>query len=644
MKQIIVGTAGHIDHGKTALVKALTGVNTDRLKEEQEHGITIELGFAPLPLPSGNLIGIVDVPGHERFVKTMVAGAQGIDLVMLIIAADEGIMPQTREHLAILRYLDIKHGLIVINKADLVEPDWLALVTEEIQEFVADTFLAGQPIGPVSARTGLGIPELIGELDRMISKIPLRAVTGPLRLPIDRVFSMKGFGTVITGTLLSGAVAVGDAVEIMPARIMAKIRGIQVFNEKVDQVTAGNRTAINFQGIDKEEILRGFVITTPNAFIPADRLDVFFAYRPGNNRPLKNRSDIRFHHGTSEIMAKIHLLGLDEVPAGGNAYAQISLEEPVIAALRDNFVLRSYSPAMTIGGGIILHPGAPAYRKKEISTVLPRLQILHKGRTDEILASFIHSRGYLGIGRDNLFSLSNLPEKKFHESLGSLIQQGIIFKIVSANEKIYLHRAMLEQFEVESLNLLSEFHKTQPLKPGFPVEELKSRLLAPAEQHIFAFLLDQLVAHKTVVLDKEVMRLAGFSIELGESGEKLRDRILKIYEEHQLSPPTLKELLAELGGNEKESRSHLNLLIKAGLICRVKDDLFFHHSAMRSVESRLLEFLRQRQEISPVEFKELTATSRKFAIPLLEYFDSQKITVRLGDKRILTDKFKNNAG
>jgi len=354
MKQIILGTAGHIDHGKTTLIKSLTGVDLDRLKEEKERGITIQLGFTSLPLPSGQILGIVDVPGHEKFVRNMVAGVGGIDIVLFTIAADEGIMPQTREHLDICRLLKIKRGIIAVTKTDLVDDEWLQMVKDEVQEFVQGSFLENAATIPISSTTGQGIPSLLTALDTIAQEVEERTKEGIFRLPIDRIFTMKGFGTVVTGTLIAGTISIGDNTEILPEKITARVRGVQVHNQQVEKASAGLRTAINLQGVDKDSLARGSVLVPPRTIIPTSSIDVRLEHLPNAPKPLKNRSRIRFHSGTSEVLARPIFLDQDELPPGKSSFAQLKFEKPIVILPRDKFVIRSYSPIFTIAGGEVL--------------------------------------------------------------------------------------------------------------------------------------------------------------------------------------------------------------------------------------------------------------------------------------------------
>jgi len=441
MKQIILGTAGHIDHGKTALIKAVTGIDTDRLKEEKLRGITIELGFASIDLPSGQHLGIVDVPGHEKFIKNMVAGATGIDIVAMVIAADEGVMPQTREHMEICTLLEIKQGLVVLTKTDLVDEEWLELVIEDVNEFTRGTFLEGKPVMPVSSVTGQGIPEFIKALDELSAVTPSRSVKSLFRLPVDRVFSIKGFGTVITGTLISGRVKTGDTVMIYPSGITSKVRGIQIHNQSVNSAEAGMRTAINFQGLEKTSVQRGEVVSSPEALKASYMLDVSVHFLKSNKKPVKNRTLIRFHTGTSEIPGHVVLLDKDEIIPGETTVAQIRLDSPVAVVSDDKFVIRSYSPVRTIGGGQILNP-LPQKHKRFKKSISEGLKTLITQPPEEITAYHVDNSGYKGISFSDLKIMTNIPEKQLDNALQKLL-----------SEEVYLLKALKFRRKIVSISI-----------------------------------------------------------------------------------------------------------------------------------------------------------------------------------------------
>ena len=472
MKHVVIGTAGHIDHGKTSLVKALTGTDTDRLKEEKERGITIELGFAELTLDNVHA-GIVDVPGHERFVKNMLAGVGGIDLVMLIIAADEGIMPQTREHLSICRLLGIKTGLIVLTKTDLVEPEWVELVTDDILDFVKDTFLEEKPIVPVSAHTGDGLENLKNAVSEIANQTPVKSETGIFRIPIDRVFTMRGFGVVITGTLFSGSVAVGEQVEVYPRTLQARVRGLQVHGESVEKSTAGLRTAVNLQGLERTEVFRGDIIGHRGELKSTYMLDVHLEHLADAPRPLKTRNRIRFHAGTAEIMGRISLIGRDVLEPGESSFAQIRLEEPIVVLPRDRFVIRSYSPIITIGGGEILDI-MPRKHRRLRSSSLDHLKSLYQGDETERLLILLRDARLNGVELADLTGRLTLKPSDIQKSIQELSAQGEV-QIIDLANFFSMTTAHFNTAQKNILSFLNEYHAQNPLRTGAPREEVRGK-------------------------------------------------------------------------------------------------------------------------------------------------------------------------
>jgi selenocysteine-specific elongation factor len=634
MKQIILGTAGHIDHGKTSLIRALTGIDTDRLKEEKERGITIELGFAHLALPDGRLLGIVDVPGHEKFVKNMVAGATGIDLVALVIAADEGVMPQTREHLEICSLLKIKHGMVVLTKVDMVDADWLELVREDVSEYLSDTFLADAPMVEVSSVTKEGIPELIELISRMTKEIPERDMGHLFRLPIDRVFTMKGFGTVITGTSASGQIRTGDEVTVYPQGISSKIRGIHVHNETVEAVQAGLRTAINLQGIEKMMLQRGNVVATKDALRSTYMLDVVFDLLQSAPRKLKNRAKVRFHAGTAEIISTLVLLDRDEMKPGETCLAQIRLDAPTTVLKGDRYVLRSYSPVRTIGGGQILNP-LPGKKKRFQERVLNELKLLNKGEDKETIELFVSLGRFQGVGEEELSFLVNMSRKKLTEQLNALKAKRRIIRF-DKERGTMIHADFMEKARVELLETLSEYHKVFPLKQGLIKEELRSRMKGANNPKLFNHLIHQLEKEEALVQEKEVVRLKDHKVTLARDQKKVRRELEEIYDKGRLQPPYFKEIKSKFEGNT--ASEVLGVMVKEGVLVKVKEDLYFHRSAVQTLEKDLVDFLKTHGEITTPQFKEMTGASRKYTIPLIEYFDGSQVTVRVGDSRVLRKK------
>jgi selenocysteine-specific elongation factor len=633
MKQIILGTAGHIDHGKTVLVKALTGIDTDRLKEEKARGITIELGFAYLDLPGGGRIGIVDVPGHERFVKHMVAGAGGIDIVALIIAADEGVMPQTREHLDICALLGVERGLVVLTKIDLVDEELRELAVEDIKDFTKGTFLEGAPIIPVSAVTGEGIPELIAALEHLVEEVEERAVDGLFRLPVDRVFTMKGFGTVITGTLVSGQVKTGETVEILPTGITAKVRGLQVHGQKVEQARAGQRTAVNLQGIEKSSLERGEVLLHPGTVEATQLLDGEIIYLSHAPRPLRSGVMLSFHTGTSQQMAKIFLLGINELKPGRRGYAQMRLKGPVVALPHDRFVLRGSSLIQTIGGGIVLD-AHPQRHKRFKGDAVARLEELKGGDPATVFGFHIRKGGNRGLEVKKLAGYANLPPAILSATLDQLLSRKKVIKFDREADRL-IDGDLYTQLKSEMEAALETYHAANPLKAGMPKEELKSKLPPEVDAKLFNALLSDLLGAGAVAQEQDKVRLSGHRIALGEKQQELEGQIEGVMRKSGLGPPSAKELSEQLQAGEKEVQEILSLLADRGSVVKLKGGVYFHRDPLEELRERLVAFLKEKEKITTQDFKALTGVSRKYTIPLAEYFDAIKVTVRVGDDRIL---------
>jgi len=635
MKQIILGTAGHIDHGKTSLIKALTGVDTDRLKEEKQRGITIELGFAHFELPGGQILGIVDVPGHEKFVKNMVAGATGIDLVALVIAADEGVMPQTREHLEICELLKTRHGLVVLTKIDMVESDWLELVREDVFEYLSETFLADSPMVEVSSVTGQGLEELTEVLDKMSQEIPEKEAGHIFRVPVDRVFTMKGFGTVITGTSVSGKIRTGDEITIYPQGVSSRIRGLQVHNREVNDARAGLRTAVNLQGVEKAVIRRGDVLATKDSLRPTYMVDVSLDLLPSAPRKVKNRTRVRFHSGTTEIMARVVLLDREELKPGESCFAQIRLDEPTAVLKNDRYVLRSYSPVRTIGGGEVLN-ALPGRKKKRFSDpVLMEMKSLHTGELSELIELFVSLGRFQGVEQGELPFLTNTGKKKLDDILKKLMAQKRLAQYDKERGAL-IHADFLQKAKEEILDTLSRYHKDYPLKVGLLKEELRSRTTGSKNPKLFNHIVNQLILEDVIVQEKEIVRLKDHQVTLALDQEETRQKLGKLYSKSGLQPPYVKEWKDEFPGNT--GPEILEVMAKEGVLLKATEELYFDREAIENLEGRLVDFLKEHGEIATPQFKEMTGTSRKYTIPLLEYFDRAQVTVRVGDSRILRKK------
>jgi selenocysteine-specific elongation factor len=627
-RHVVVGTAGHIDHGKTSLVKALTGIDTDRLPEEKARGITIDLGFAFLEEPDGLTIEIVDVPGHERFVRNMLAGVGGIDVAMLVIAADEGVMPQTREHLAICSLLHIKTGLIALTKTDLVESDWLELVREDLGQLTQATFLEGAPIIGVSAKTGQGLPALREALARIARGVPPRGTDQLPRLPIDRVFTVKGFGTVVTGTLTAGRFAVDDRVDVFPKGLTAKIRGLQTHGRPVAEAFAGQRTAVNFQGLERAAVERGDVVGLAGTLVSSTLVDGTLELLADAPRPLKTRDRVRFHTGTSEIMARVLLLEGTELAPGRRSFARLRLEAPLVALPGDRFVVRSYSPIVTIGGGTLLDIDPP--RLKAPARVA-HLGVLERGSPEQVVEEHVRHVGPSGVRVAALAARVPFGPTRLRELLATLERQG---RVLAIERDWYLHAESFARLRGLVLAVLGQFHRTHPLRAGMSREELRGRAGA-ADERVFAHLLAALDTDGAVKVERDKVRLASHEVRLNAQQQGVVDRIEQEFLRAAAAPPSAEEALAHAGLSGNEEHELFQLLVESKKLVRVKESLFFHTAALEDIQAKVVALLRARKEIGPGDIKDLLGISRKYAIPLLEHLDARRVTTRVGEKRVL---------
>jgi selenocysteine-specific elongation factor len=629
-RHVVVGTAGHIDHGKTSLVRALTGIDTDRLPEEKARGITIDLGFAFIEEPGHPTIEIVDVPGHERFVKNMLAGVGGIDLAMLVIAADEGVMPQTREHLAICSLLHIKAGLVVLTKVDLVEVDWLELVKDDVATLVRGTFLEGAPVLTVSAKTGAGLAELRGALGRLAAAVPERGSDQLPRLPIDRVFTVKGFGTVVTGTLMAGRLAIDDRVEVFPRTVQAKVRGLQTHGRPVPEARAGQRTAINLQGLERAAIDRGDVVGLAGTLVSSMLVDATFELLEDAPRAVKSRARVRFHAGTSEIMARVLLLDRAELAPGERAFARFRLEAPVVALPGDRFVVRSYSPMVTIGGGTLLDIAPPRVKRKAPALVA-HLTVLEGGSPAEMLEEHVRHVGIAGVRAGALSGRVPLGPERVRAVLAELQAAG---RVLAVDRDWYLHPESFAGLRARAVTALGDFHRANPLKPGMSREELRGRA-GGADDRVFAFLLSSLDAEGVVRAERDKVRLAAHEVRLSPEQQRVLTRLEEEFRKAEAAPPSAEEALGRVGLSGDEEHELFQVLVGAGTLVRVKESLFFHARALDTIQEKLVTLLRERKEIGPGDIKDLLGISRKYAIPLLEFFDGRRVTARVGERRVL---------
>jgi selenocysteine-specific elongation factor len=637
MKSIIVGTAGHIDHGKTSLVRALTGVDADRLPEEKRRGITIDLGFAELDLQDVR-IGFVDVPGHERFVKNMLAGAHGIDLVALVIAADEGVMPQTREHFDICRLLGVKTGVVVITKTDLVDEELLALVRAEAEELVAGSFLEGAPILNVSTRTGAGVEELKKTLGEVSKGVPARSDEMVASLPVDRAFTMKGFGAVVTGTLVAGEIREGDEMELLPAGIHVRVRGLQVHGQAVALAVAGQRTALNLGGVEAAAIERGMVLAPLGRLRPTQTIDAQVDVLKNAPRALRSRARVRVHLGAAEVLARVRVLEDEgEIRPGASGFVQLRLEAAIVALPGERFILRSYSPQQTIAGGRVLDAFSVKHRGRELVQARERLSALAGGDRATQLALFVEAVGERGIKRAELASRTGWRDCLLEKFAAEAREQGTI---VDA-EGVYIGRTRFEHLADATLAEVEAHHKREPLARGMLRETLRERHFAHAAPEIFRAVIARLEQQGALVSDKDIVRAAQHSLSLSPADAALRDRLEEVYRTAGLEAPAFDEALKSAGQN-RETREHgrkiLQLLLDAGSLVRLGGDLFLHREALEQLVEKLRHYAIEHEPerlIDVPTFKDLAHISRKYAIPLLEYLDRERITRRAGDKRII---------
>jgi len=630
---VVVGTAGHVDHGKTVLVRALTGVDTDRLKEEKERGISIELGFAPLELPGGQVVGLVDVPGHERFIRQMLAGAGGIDLVLLVVAADEGVMPQTREHLAIVDLLQVKGGVIVLTKKDLVDDEWLALVTEEVREAVRNTVLAKAPVVAVSAVTGEGLEELRRRLAEQAQAVSPREASGPARLPIDRVFTVRGFGTVITGTLWSGTLYQDQAAVILPQGLTCRIRQLQVHNQRVNTAYAGQRVACNVAGVEVGQVERGSVLVEPASYRPTRRLDVRVKLLPAAPRELSHAQRVRFYLGTAEVLGRVLLLDREELLPGETAMAQIALEEPVVAARGDRFVLRSYSPMTTIGGGVVVEPYA-AKHKRHRPEVLAELQRKLEASPSERILQLLE-RPPWGLPFAELAVLSQVATSEAEAAVQELVAQGKVLALPSEGGKYLVTVEQASRWQEETLTTLRRYHQLYRLRQGMPREELRTKRFAPLPPRAFSSLLEHWQGQGLVVDRAGNVALADFAPRPTTEEEEKLAAMAACFREGNWQPPSLEEVLQRLGLDGEEGQELARYLVQNGELIKVADGLYFSREAVALAKEKVAELIRTRGSIELAAVRDALGSSRKYVLPLLEYFDQIHFTKRVGDKRVL---------
>lgn len=624
---IVLGMAGHIDHGKTSIVKALTGTDTDRLKEEKERGMTTDLGFAFM----GDEVVIIDVPGHEKFVKTMVAGVNTVDLALLVIAADDGVMPQTREHLEILRLLQIPVGLIALNKIDLAEPDWLDAVKRDIEELVKGTFFEGAPVIPLSTVTGEGVDRLkeaIASRSRLVQK---RKDKGVFRLPIDRVFSMKGFGTVVAGTVLSGSIKVDDTVELLPQGLALRVRGLQVQDKPVNESSIGLRTAINLQGVEKESIERGDVLGQPGFFKPTSMVDARFAFLSSEKAKLENRVRIRFHVGTTEVVARLILLDKEQLEPGTEGYVQIHFEKPVVADVGDRFVIRTYSPVRTIGGGAILDVH-PAKHKRFQEDVQQRLVNIGQGNAEQLVIARIGEVHQGVISSAELAKKVGIPQDRCAMHLSALEERKEVLRLETDG---WYALPNFDQLKQKMTDLLAKLHAENPLKAGIPSGEVHSRLKPAIDRKLFDHACKSLSHEGVLRAHGDRVALTSHTVQLSPEQKRIKAKVEEVIAKALLMPPGFREVTTGLG---KEGEKVVSLLLETGELVRLEPDIVVHQKAIEHARSAIGSFLSKKSQAGLGEIREHLGISRKYALPLLLYLDSIGFTERVGDMRRLKGK------
>ncbi|WP_028308774.1 selenocysteine-specific translation elongation factor [Desulfitibacter alkalitolerans] len=634
MDWFIIGTAGHVDHGKTQLVKALTGQDTDRLKEEKKRGISIELGFASLKLPNGDNAAIIDVPGHERFIKQMLAGVAGIDMVMLIIAADEGIMPQTREHMEIIKLLRIKKGLTVITKIDLVDEEWLELIEEDIREFIKGTVLAHGPILKVSALKNQGIDNLINEIQKLAEADTDHHREGQLRLPVDRSFVLSGFGTVVTGTLWSGEVKTGDIVEIQPIGKKSRVRGIQVHGHPQQSAKPGQRVALNLSDVEVDEVPRGSSVVSAGAYAPSYILDAKLQLIESAAKPLKQRQRVRVHLGTSEKLARINLLSCDELAPGEETYVQLQMEEPLIAQRGDRFVIRSYSPMFTIGGGTILEPYGEKLKRFQ-DEVIETLQIKEESNPEDLIIYTLDKIKDKLLTIDDLAGQLNLGTNMVRDYVNKM--EGIL-TIEGEGNRYIIGQKTYEKWLAALCKELEAFHGKYPLRPGLDKEEARSKLFPRFSIKEFNLLLGTWQKESRIKTAGAHIYLPDFTPALDEKTKQLIGLIEDVFLKSGFQPPAFEETFQKVKAPAAQREEILKYMVGQGILVKVAENMYFHIKTIEKAKALLKEGFNQKEAMALSDIRDLFDSSRKFVLPLLEYFDAQKFTKRVEDKRVLFKK------
>jgi selenocysteine-specific elongation factor len=634
MKHIIIGTAGHIDHGKTSLIRALTGRETDTLKEEQNRGISINLGFTYFDLPSGRRAGIIDVPGHEKFVKNMLAGISSVDVVLLVIAADEGIMPQTKEHFEILQLLNVKKGIVVLTKADLVDSEWIEMIKNDIAEEFKDTFLEKAPIHAVSSKTKFGFEELIKDIDKITEEAEPKDTEGHFRLPVDRAFSVSGFGTVVTGTVISGRINVGDTVEIYPSRTISKVRGVRIHNEACDFGEAGQRCAINLANVKLSEVQRGDVISREKIMEPSYTIDCNLYYLKSAEKPLVNRQRVKLYHGTDEILCRVIILDKEEIEPGQSAYVQLKLEKPITTQRNDRYVIRNYSPMFTIAGGTIIEPVAGKAKRFD-KIYLEELKVKESGKNESILENTI--KNISSEYPDKAVILKSLGKnmEDIESNLEVLVGERKIIKLQGSDNPIFIHNAYLKDKTVKLEEILEEYHKKNSLKFGMSKEEVKIKVFGKGiKQKIYDEILDILEERKKINISEKFISLYDFQIKFSKDQEKIKNSIISEFESCKFSPPKYTDMAIK----EKDKTAFkmvYEALTDQCILIKLNEDCTLLKPHFIEAKELIKSYIENNSVITASAARELLNTNRKYAVAILEYLDSIKFTKRIENDRIL---------
>ena len=633
MKNIIIGTAGHVDHGKTSLIKLLTNIDTDSLAEEKKRGISINLGFAFFDLPSKRRAGIIDVPGHEKFIKNMLAGATGIDVVLLVVACDEAVKPQTREHLDILSMLNIKKGIVVLTKRDLVDDDWYELVKEEVREEISHTFLKDSKIIAFSSKTKIGYDELVNEIDRILDEDFEKIDNGIFRMPIDRCFTVSGFGTVVTGTIISGKIGLNESVVIYPNQIEAKVRNIQVYEENCEEALAGQRCALNLSNIKKEDIERGFVVSKKDVLIPSYMIDCKFYSLSNLDKNILNRQRIRFFHGASEIIGRIHILDKSEIQNNSEAYVQFHLEKPIVSLKDDRYVVRLYSPMITIGGGYIINPVAKRVKGNK-DKYLESIKIKEKQFGTEYMSLILKDDKDIILSVDDICEKYLLSKDNVDIELKKMVNNNIVIEFEDGFKKYFVHKDNLEKIFLNMKDILSEYHQKNKFRIGFLKEELKNKLgIKNLKPKVYDRVLDYFEEEGLIKLTSKYVSLSDFDIKFSDDIQKMVDSIIEEYKIKKFIPPKIKDL--EVKFNSKYFAQIHEYLEEIGILYKLNPEMYLLKEDFLYAKDKIVEFLKNNGFIELKDAKEILNSNRKYLVILLEHFDELKITRRDGDKRVL---------